>query len=362
MIATTDAHPRDRLRETVTKPGLSRMFSPYSHATLGNWCSAIKHGHGAGLPLTRVFENLARSGPKPLRAQAASIRDALHEGSSLDAAIKKWMPGAPPVFVSMSIVADRTGHIPEVFGQLETYFGEQERLERQFKAQAAWPIIQFIFAIIIMTIVVVVLGLLGPQAEAVFGGGPRRMVYALIAIGLVGVGMFATFKYLRSSSERQAKLGAILLRVPSIGGCLSALAMSRFCLVMKLTMDSALPVKQAIKLSLQATGFEAFAEHSKRLSHMIEEGADLTTAIGTVPQMPREFLSYLSVGESSGQIPEVMGRQAEHYREETSRRFKLLTAQMNIAIAMIVGISIIAAIFMLAGTYINALNTAAGEL
>ena len=94
----------------------------------------------------------------------------------------------------------------------------------------------------------------------------------------------------------------------------------------------------------------------------IADGADLSTAVGSVAMIPREFLSYLTIGEASGQIPEVMARQAEHYREEASRRFTRLTWQMNIALALIVGLCIIAAIIMLAGTYINALNTAVGDL
>ena len=338
------------------------MFTSYTPANLGSWCQSIKHAHGAGLPMTRVFEMLSTSGPKPLREAAGNIHLSLKMGDSLDQAVKKHVPTAPPVFLTMAVVADRTGHVPEVFGQLENYFREQERLERQFRAQAAWPIIQFILAIVIMSLVAIVLGLLGPQSEAVFGNGPKRMVFALVAIGLMGGAAFGTFKYLKSSAERQARLGAILLRVPSIGGCLMALAMSRFCLVMRLTMDSALPADRAVKLSLQATGFEVFAENSKRVTKMIADGADLSTAVGSVAMIPREFLSYLTIGEASGQIPEVMARQAEHYREEASRRFTRLTWQMNIALALIVGLCIIAAIIMLAGTYINALNTAVGDL
>ncbi|WP_020473162.1 type II secretion system F family protein [Zavarzinella formosa] len=333
------------------------MFTPYSPAALGAWCVAIKHGHGAGLPLARVFETLARSGPRPLRAAAGDIQEALKRGSSFDDAVKRFVPGAPPVFLAMAVVADRTGHVPEVFGELETYFREQEKLERQFRAQAAWPVIQFVSAIVVLTLVVIVLGFIGPQAEAIFGGGPKRMVFAMLTIGALAAAGFGVFKYLKSSAERQAKLGAFLLRVPSLGGCLSALAMSRFCLALKLTTDSTIPVGQAVKLSLQATGFEAFASQSKRIAKMITDGADLSTAIGSNPMFPNEFLGYLSIAEASGQIPEVMARQAEHYREEASRRFTRLTKQMNFGLAVLVGLCLIAAIFMVFGAYVNALNT-----
>ncbi len=329
------------------------FFARHSPKDLAGWCSAIKHGHGAGLPLVKVFDTLARSGPRGLRAAATSIRDALKSGDSLDDAVKKFVPNAPPVFRAMTVVADQTGHIPEVFGQLEIYFREQEKLERQFRAQAARPVIQFVLAVFILTAVVFTLAFIGPQAEAVFGGGPKRLVFGMVAVGLLIGAAFVLFRYLKNSAERQAKIGAFLLRLPTVGGCLTALAMGRFCLAMKLTMDSSLPVERAVQLSLEATGIEAFTEQGKHIGKQLERGAELAEAVGENPVFPPEFLAVLAVAEVSGQIPEVMARQAVHYREEATRRFASLTRQMNFALSVVVGLSLIAAIFTLYSSYLN---------
>ena len=175
---------------------------------------------------------------------------------------------------------------------------------------------------------------------------------------MLGVAFFL-FKYLKNSAERQAQIGEILLRVPSVGGCLTALAMSRFCLAMKLTMDSSLPVDRAVRLSLEATGVAAFAAQAKPISKMLARGDELADAVGTNPVFPREFLAVLSVAEVSGQIPEVMARQTAYYQDEARRRFASLTRQMSIALSVIVGIAVIAAIFTLYGSYINTVNAVA---
>lgn len=332
------------------------MFNVYSPVNLAGWCLAIKHGHGAGLPLTKVFDNLARSGPKTLRPSARDISAALKRGTSLDDAFKRFLPNAPRLLTAMTVVAEQSGHIPEVFGHLERYFREQEKLEREFKARATWPMIQLCFAIVIMAGLIFVLGILGPAATTLFGNGPTRLVIGFVLVlGLI-IGGFVLFKRLRGALESSATIGNTLMRIPTVSRCLLSLAMSRFCLALQLTTDSSMRVEQAVSLSLEATGLAVFSEQTPRILSMIESGEDLSTALGHNPVFPNQFLGVISVAEVSGQIPEVMARQAEHYREETSRTMASLTKQLNIGLAVIVAMAMIAAIFSLASVYVNALN------
>ena len=43
----------------------------YSFDGLATWARMIRHGHGAGLPLARVFEMQAKNGPLALRPAAS---------------------------------------------------------------------------------------------------------------------------------------------------------------------------------------------------------------------------------------------------------------------------------------------------
>src|SRR5688500_3175695 len=98
--------------------GGRRMFGGrYSFDALATWARAIRHGHGAGLPLPRIFETQARGGPVPLREAAARIAAKLQSGDSLDEALTAEAPHLPELFVALAAVGERSGRIPEVFGQ-----------------------------------------------------------------------------------------------------------------------------------------------------------------------------------------------------------------------------------------------------
>ena len=132
--------------------------------------------------------------------------------------------------------------------------------------------------------------------------------------------------------------------------------MSRFCLALRLTLDSSLSIAKALRLSFRATGNAAFEAQADRIVKRVSKGDEVAEAVGMNPIFPVEFLGALAVGEASGQIPEVMARQAEYYREETARRMKALTRAMGWGVYILVGAFIIAAIFRMASVYVQALG------
>jgi type IV pilus assembly protein PilC len=339
------------------------MFGPsYSFDGLATWCRAVRHGHGAGLTLVRVFEMQARSGPTPMREVAARIARRLNDGETLEDTLAAEGPNLPELFVSLAVVGERAGRIPEVFGQLEEYYRLQAQMRREFRSQAAWPVFQFVAAVFVIALTIFLLGVLAaddspPMAPIGFGlTGTGGAVLFLIVVGSVVAGLFFTYKVLTKTVAGRAGLEAWLLRVPVVGPAVQAAALSRFCLALRLTLDSSLSIGKALRLSFRATGNAAFLAQSDRIVKRVNKGDELGKSVGMNPVFPAEFLATLTLGETSGQVPEVMARQAEYYREETARRTKTLTRVMGWGVYILVGVLIIAAIFRMAGVYVQAVG------
>ena len=115
-------------------------------------------------------------------------------------------------------------------------------------------------------------------------------------------------------------------------------------------------VGKALRLSLRATGNGAFQALADGIVKQIGKGKEIAKVIGRNAIFPVEFVAALSVGEVSGQIPEVMERQADFYREETARRMKTLTRLMAWGVYAMVGVFIIIAIFRMASVYVQAVG------
>ncbi len=339
------------------------FLSRYSYDALAVWCRAIRHGHGAGLTLVKVFELQSRNGPQPMREAAARVARKLEAGTALEDALSAEGDAFPDLFITMATLGERMGQIPEVFGHLEEYYRLEASLRRDFRARIAWPIFQFVAGVLVIAFVIFLLGQIaesrGEQASAPIGfglTGTSGAITFLIVIGsVVGAGIVAV-KVMTKTVAQMAAFEAMLLRVPIIGPCMLAIAMGRFCLAMKLTLDSSLSVFKALRLSLKATSNGAFMAQEESIAKRVKKGDELADAIGKNPVFPADFLAALSVGEVSGQIPEVMAKQAAYYREETERQMKRVTWAASVLVYAGVAIFMIIAIFMMFSRYAEALK------
>ena len=329
---------------------------------LAIWCRAVRHGHGAGLTLIRVFEMQARSGPILLRDKAERIVRKLEAGASLEDSLLAESPNLPELFVSLAAVGERSGRIPEVFGQLEEYYRLQSQLRREFRSQAARPAFMFIGAVFVIALTILLLGVLTPAGQeptAPIGFGLTGTSGAILFLAVVVmfvIGVVISIKLATNTIAKQAGFEAWLLRVPAIGPAMRASALSRFCLSLRLTLDSSMSTPKAVQLSLKATGNAAFEAQAERIAKRIKKGDELSKALRTNSAFPTEFIAAVNVGEESGLMPEVMAKQAEYYREETARRMKTLTRVTAWGVYILVGIFIIIAIFRMAGVYVEAIG------
>lgn len=331
-------------------------------ADLANMCRILHHNLSAGLTIHRVMKQQGEKGRRSLRPVASRIAVRLGGGSSFVDALDSEQAAFPPLFLSMCRVGESTGHIAEVFRELEQYCQLELQLRRQFRSQTFMPIVQFIAAVCILAGVIYVLGIIastrgGQPMITIFGlsGGAGAAAFlSTVAAFVFGTG---TVIYIIAKLGNQAAWAhRLLLRVPIIGSCAYAIAMARFTLALRLTLDSGLPVAQALRLSLDATGNAHFAVQGEAAIIAVKSGKSLRQAIRATRLFGDEFLEIISSAEEGGRVPEMMQHQLEYWQEEAARRMTTLTRAAGAGVGVMVAVFIIWAIFRLASIYFDALS------
>jgi type IV pilus assembly protein PilC len=316
-------------------------------SSLIEFCRVLRHNLGAGLTLRHVFRQQAERGPPPVRTVAGRICADLEQGDSLEEALKRERAFFPPIFVALATVGEKSGSLPDVFAELEKYFVLQHRLRRQLISQTAWPIFQLLAAPLILALMIYVLAIfnspldpLGLGYTGFWGAGKLLLQFYGSIAALVGLYFLAT-----RTLRQRAAVHEILLRVPVIGNCLTTIALWRFCLALRLTMNTGMSILTAVRLSMRATGNAAFAARGDRVREGLRAGEDLSQALAGSGVFPQNFLDILSNAEEGGRVPEVMQHQAEFYEEEARRQLTILTRTVSGLVWLIVAGILIFLIF-----------------
>lgn len=341
------------------------LFSATS-AGLVVWCRAFKHGLAAGLSLPRVFHLQGNRGPRALRPMATRIAERLEKGDSLEDAMEVEGDLLPKLFRELTAVGERTGRLPDMFSELADYYELQQRLSRQFWSEATWPIFQFFAAVFVIFFLIVIMGFLAKEGGAAappigFGLiGFKGGIIFLFAVGTFLGSLLGVYLVITRVLKQRAAFEAFLLRVPAIGPCIQCFSMGRFCLALRATLESGMSAHEALQQSLRATGNAAFTSQEEGVVAQVKAGEEIHVALRRCSAFPDEFLEIVAVAEISGQIPEVMIRQAEMYREESARKLKNLTKVASFAVWFFVAAMMVMAIFRIASLYTGALNAAGG--
>src|SRR5262249_37350998 len=148
----------------------SPMF--FSRLSLGNLielCRVLRHYLQSGLSLVEAFRKQAKSGASGVRPVAGRILARLEKGDALEEALKAEKNVFPPLFVTLAVVGEKTGNLPEVIAELEKYYLFRKKLWNQFIGMIAWPVLQFNAAIFVLAGLIFMMGFV---AEMTGGGKP----------------------------------------------------------------------------------------------------------------------------------------------------------------------------------------------
>ena len=319
----------------------------------------LRHNLSAGLSLLDVFRQQSERGPAAVRPVARGVAESLQAGESLISALEATQGAFPPLFLSLTRVGEETGRLPEVFKELEHYFYLEQKLRRQFISQSIMPVLQFLFAVLVIAGLIWVLGIIsqgrpGTKPISVFGlsGTQGAITFLVIVLGTLTV-LIVGYVLFKRQIRHLTAVESMLLRVPVLGPCLEAIAMSRLCLALQLTLDSGMVIMQAVRLGLEATGNNAFAVYADPAAAALKKKKTLTDALTLVKTLPYGFIDLVASAEEGGKVPEMMRHQAEYYQEEASRRMVGVTRLASGFLYLVYGGCMIYAIFSLAQIYFS---------
>jgi type IV pilus assembly protein PilC len=236
--------------------------------------------------------------------------------------------------------------------ELEIYYEQQIKLRQEFWSEISWPLVQFVIAILLITGLIYLFGILQPLNSAqpldplglgLYGGRGALIFFGTVVGTLVGGMLLLTL--FRVLFRGRLLVEWTLMRLPVLGPCLYSLALLRYSVALKLMLQTNLSIMKTLRLALRATDNPVFTHATTAVEAALKRGNSVSASMAAARIFPAKFLSVVAIAEECGRLPETLQLQARELDENTRRRLARLNRFATWGIWLGISSLIIFAIF-----------------
>jgi MSHA biogenesis protein MshG len=328
------------LRLGVGKPGNAdlMMFSRQMHTITK-----------AGVPLLRGIKGLQSSmHNEVLRDALADIVSSLESGRDLADGFARHSAIFPPLYVNMVRVGEATGTLDTAFLRLCDYLAMEQDVHDRVQSAMRYPLIVLAavgLAIGIISVKVIpafapIFRMLGNDiplpTRLIMGASSLTQHYWWAMLLALGLAYWLFRAYVRTDAGR-FRWHAAKLRLPIVGKLLHESILARVTRSLAICLSAGIPALQALGTIARTTGNDCVGDAILKLRDLVERGDSISRAAASTGLFPPLVVQMISVGEETGELSELLGEVAEHYRRDVDYQLKNLSAVIEPALIIAVG-------------------------
>lgn len=297
---------------------------------------------------------------KKFKEVLEDVHEELQRGRVLSAALSDHPNIFPEFMLNMIQVGEASGTLDVIMNQLADFYEKENKIRRKIRTALTYPLILLflIVGVVILLLVKVlptfsgILQSMGgelPLLTKVLLGISNFVSRHLLMLTTITVFLIAVLSYLAQKSEVKYWLDSLKLKLPLLRKPTVKVITSRFARSMGILLKSGIPVITAIEIMSNLLG-NRVAEHKFRACcEEVREGKGIAGPVKRVGLFPPLLIHMIAVGETTGELDEMLTRTAGFFDEEVEEAIDKLTAAiepiMIIVMAVVVG-SIVAAIML----------------
>jgi type IV pilus assembly protein PilC len=304
----------------------------------------------AGLPIVQCLEILAQqSESRLMRNTIATIRRDVEGGSTLADALRKHPKIFDDLYVNMVEAGEAGGILNTILNRIALFIEKANRLKKKVKGAMIYPVAIVLVAIIVVAVLMIFVipvfaELYGSMGKAL--PAPTQICinisnffvayWWLMLAAAIGVVMSISFYY--KTPHGRINIDRLLLRLPIIGDLLRKVAVARFSQNMALLLSSGVPILDGLAITGKTAGNKVVEKAIMDSRVSISQGRTVAEPLRESKIFPPLVCQMVAVGESTGGLDAMLRKVSELYEEEVDDAVNNLTAMMEPAIMVVLGV------------------------
>ncbi len=283
----------------------------------------------ARLSLNRALQTLQEQTENPvLKDVVFQVAQDVDSGLSFSQALERQGGIFSEFFVSMVRSAEITGNLDQVAGFLADYTEREANLITKARSAMIYPLIIIgLFVVVAIIMITVVFPQIAPIFEqsgvelpllssVLINSGAFLSRFWLLILIILGVLVVMLLDYMRTP-EGKALTDDLKVRFPLVRKVYLPVTVSRFANAAAMLSKGGVPVAQAMEIVGETVDNVLYRDILHEISDDVRQGIPLSDAIGKHPDyFPPLVPQMLAVGETTGQMNEVLMRIANFYSRE----------------------------------------------
>ncbi len=311
----------------------------------------------AGILLVDALDLLAvQSTSLALKEALEELSEEIREGVALSEAMAKKPKLFPDLLIHMIHSAEVSGRLEEALQQMADYYEKQHRIKQKITTAMTYPLIVGVLALFITAFLLVfIVPIFGDMFASMGSELPAITQFVLTLSGLLQhywwliilvIGVLVAVIIQLGKKEQVAYVFDVLqLKVPILGTFIQKTLLARMTQTLSSLINSSVPILQAIEVTSKVVGNRVVANVLLQAQKDVEQGESLAKPMVNHWFFPPLIIQMIQVGESSGELDEMLKKVSEIYdqevQESSDRLQALIEPVMIIFLSGIVGLIVL---------------------
>lgn len=292
----------------------------------------------AGIPIIQGLGDLIdQTGNPTFKKVLEDVRAAIQSGSSLSEALEKHPKAFSDLYVSVIRAGETSGNLDSVLTDLIGFLEWQEEIISSIRQATIYPIIVLTA---VTGLVILLMTFVFPRFTVIFEKAnvplplPTRIVMAashfLVNDWPYLIGGFIIFlilfrMFIKTDAGRHV-VDRLKLKIPIFGKLILKINLSRFSHYLGTLIRAGIDITQSLIIVEKVIGNVILSDIIHITRARVQAGEFMSDSLREYPQFPPLVIRMISIGESSGNLEETLGKVSTYYDREVPVTIKKVFA------------------------------------
>ena len=305
--------------------------------------------HKVGVPLQNSLVSLRdQTKNEKFKKTITAILKEIESGGSLSTAMNPHPEVFSSLYVNLIKAGETSGRLDEVLLYLAEMCQFDSETKEKIKAATRYPLLTLatlaIAFLIIVTFVIPKFSNLFHQFKTQLPL-PTRILLGInhvirhdwFLVALVLAAFAFLFRFIVRTEKGRYWWDYIKIKIPVMGPLLFNLIMSRFAKILAQLLSSGIPILQSLQLVSETVGNAVIQKEIVDIQQNVNEGRNMSDPMKKSRFFDPLVVQMVTIGEQTGQTPELLNHIAVYYESKANSMIKNLTTLIEPILILLLG-------------------------